>query len=191
MTKKHPRISRYVTIYHPDLQGPMDVCELLWGSAIFLDLVDHPDMVQALLTLITETYIRFMRRWNEVVPGPAGYAVHWQMMHKGTIMLRDDSAMNLSPQMFEEFIEPYDRRLLREFRGGAFHFCGRGDHYIHRLPEMGGVNALALSQPEYNDMERVFRYTVDRGIRLLALPRKAAEEALSRGRNLHGSVHCW
>ena len=190
--RPYPRISKYVRLYHPDLQGPIDVCELLWGSGLFLALVDHPETVKALLDLVTDTYARFMKRWFEIAGGGSGpTAVHWAMMHRGAIMLRDDSAMNLSPEMFEEFIEPYDSRLLREFGGGAVHFCGRGDHYIHRLAEMRGVYAVNMSQPSYNDMERIYRHTVDRGIVLLALERKTAEEALAHGRPLHGRVHCW
>jgi uroporphyrinogen-III decarboxylase len=106
-------------------------------------------------------------------------------------MLRDDSAMNLSPAMFREFIEPYDQRLLDRVGGGAVHFCGRGDHFIERIGQMRGVHAVAMSQPEYNDMEVIFRNTVDKGIRLLSLQRAAAEAALKRGRPLHGLVHCW
>ena len=106
-------------------------------------------------------------------------------------MLREDSAMNLSPETFGEFIEPYNQRLLDEFGGGATHYCGRGDHWIPRVPEMRGIYGVNLSQPELNNMETVYRYTVDRGIVLLGLRRDAAEEALARGRDLRGLVHCW
>ncbi len=187
---KYPKIRRYVHHYHPDLQGPMDLCELLWGSGLFLDLVDQPNLVKAMLELLTETYAAFLRRWLRIVPFEQGYQAHWQMLHKGCIMLRDDSAMNLAPAMFDEFVRPYDERLLAEFGGGAVHFCGRGDHYIDRLPKMRGVFAVAMSQPEYNNMETIFRHTVDRGIHLLGLRRDTAEAALAAGRNLHGRVHC-
>ncbi|MCX7591373.1 MAG: uroporphyrinogen decarboxylase family protein [Kiritimatiellae bacterium] len=189
----YPKLRRYVYVYHPDLQGPMDVCELLLGSNLFLTLVDRPSLMHDLLNLVTETYSRFMRRWIEIAqtPASAGCAIHWQMMHRGTIMLRDDSAMNLSPEMFREFIAPYDQKLLDEFGGGAVHFCGRGSHFIGPLSQMSGVYAVAMSQPEYNDMETIFSYTVDQGIRLLALHRGAAESALQGGRSLRGLVHCW
>lgn len=93
--------------------------------------------------------------------------------------------------MFQEFIEPYDQRLLHEFGGGAIHFCGRGDHYIHRLAQMKGVFAINLSQPECNDMETIFEHTADKRIKILGLPRYGAEQALQQGHDLHGSVHCW
>ena len=187
----YPKISRYVHIYHPDLQGPMDVCELLWGSGIFLDLVDRPDLVKSLLDLITETYTRFLDRWHTIAPPQNGYAAHWSMFHKGRIMIRDDSAMNLSPDMFETFIAPYDRQLLDRFGGGAIHFCGRGDHYIRHVGQMPGLHAVHMSQPEYNDLDTIFQHTVDRGVKLIGLGRDAAEAAIVGGRKLHGNVHCW
>jgi uroporphyrinogen-III decarboxylase len=172
------------------MQGPMDICELLWGSGLFVALIETPDLVTQALELVTETYIQFMRAWTRLVPFEGDYAVHWSLLHKGHIMLRDDSAMNLSPRMFDRFIQPYDARLLREFSGGALHFCGRGDHYIQSASEIPGLTAINLSQPEYNDMERIFAHTVDKGIALLGLNRAVAEAALARGRDLRGRVHC-
>jgi hypothetical protein len=37
-----------------------------------------------------------------------------------------------------------------------------------------------MSQPEYNDMEIIYKNTVDRGIKLLAFNKKTAEAHLSR-----------
>ncbi|MFH1571570.1 MAG: hypothetical protein ABIL09_26505 [Gemmatimonadota bacterium] len=187
----YPRVRRHVHLYHPDLQGPMDLCELLWGSRLYLDIADEPALVHAFLALLTETYTRFLEAWQAITPPRPGCAVHWSLLHRGAIMLRDDSAMNFSPAMFEAFIEPYDQELLERFGGGAIHFCGRGEHYIHRLPEMYGVNAVNLSQPEYNDMETIFRHTVDRGLQIIGLQRQAAEAAVAEGRDLRGRVHCW
>jgi len=188
--KRYPRIGKHVHLYHPDLQGPMDICEVLWGSGLFVDIVDRPDLVTALLELITETYIRFLRRWLEIAPFSDGSEAHWGLLHKGHIMLRDDSAMNFSPAMFDEFIRPYDQRLLDAFGGGAIHFCGRGDHYIEKMSRMPRMHAIAMSQPDYNDMEVIYRNTVDRGIKLIGLERAAAEAAVAKGRDLHGNVHC-
>ena len=54
-----------------------------------------------------------------------------------------------------------------------------------------GLTAINMSQPEYNDMETIYRNTIDKGIALIGLPRPAAEEALQRGRDLRNRVHCW
>jgi len=198
LLREYPKLSRYVHIYHPDLQGPMNVCEMLWGGSLYVDFYDKPDLIKDFLALICETYIRFMRRWGEVgakdkagTASPREYAVHWSMLHRGRIMVRDDAATNLSPAMYEEFARPYDQRLLHELGGGAIHFCGRGDHFIAQAAGLSGVHAVNVTQPALNDMETIFRHTIDRGINLLGLEKDAAEQAFARGRSLHGRVHCW
>jgi len=191
IAREYPKVGKHVFIYHPDLQGPMDIAEVIWGSTIFYAAYDEPELVRALLELACATYSAFMREWLRIVPFRPGGNAHWGLYHGGNIMLRDDSAMNFSPDMFAEFIAPYDQRLLDEFDGGAIHFCGRGSHYIAHMAGLRGLCAIAMSQPEYNDMEIIYRHTVDRGIKLLGLKREAAEQALARGRDLHGQVHCW
>jgi hypothetical protein len=47
-----------------------------------------------------------------------------------------------------------------------------------------------MSQPEYNNMGKIFTHTVDKGIPLLRLPKEAAQSAIEQARNLHGLVHC-
>jgi hypothetical protein len=69
------------------------------------------------------------------------------------------------------------------------HFCGRGDHFVDLLASMDGVSAVNISQPELNDMETIFRATIDRGINLIGLAPAAVEQALAAGRPLHGRVH--
>jgi len=187
--REYPNIGRHVHIYHPDAQGPLDICEVIWGCEIFLAFYDEPDLVKALLELVTDTYAAFMRAWGKIVPFRKGSNVHWDIMHKGSIMLRDDSAMNISPALFDEFVVPYDQRLLAEFGGGAIHFCGRGDHFIPRMSRIKGLHAVNLSQPELNNMEIIFANTIDKGINLVDLAPEAAAAARKCGRPLRGRVH--
>lgn len=50
---------------------------------------------------------------------------------------------------------------------------------------------MNVTQPALNDMETIFRNTVDRGINLIGLEREAARQARDRGRQLHGRCDCW
>ncbi|HEY3324717.1 MAG TPA: hypothetical protein VGP72_29970 [Planctomycetota bacterium] len=197
--KEHPKLARHVWLFHPDMQGPIDAAEVIWGSDIFLAFYDEPELLMSLLDLITDTYIAFMRQWYAVAPasvpavstaaaGP--YSVHWGLLHKGRLMIRNDSLMNLSPELYVEFVQPHDQRLLDEFGGGAIHFCGRGSHYIPAISHTRGLFAINLSQPHLNDMEAIFASTIDKGIRILDLDRGAAQAALDSGRALRGHVHC-
>ncbi|HEY3379172.1 MAG TPA: hypothetical protein VGL77_16955 [Armatimonadota bacterium] len=190
LAARYPNIGRSVHVYHPDLQGPMDVCELLWGSALFVDIYDEPELVHAVLQLITDTYIHFMQAWEGVIPPLAGgVAAHWGMLHQGRLLLRDDSATNFSPAMYDEFIRPYNAQLFAAFGGGAIHFCGHGDHFIKSLAETPGISAVQMSQPHLNDTEAIFRHTIEQGINLLDFSRVAAEEIRATGRKFHGRVH--
>lgn len=190
-TKSYPAIRKYVHLYHPDFQGPMDVVELLWGSALFLDIYDEPALVKQLLAIVTDAYIYFMRQWNEIMPRfDRNYSVHWGMVVKGQIMLRDDSAMNFSPEMYTEFIRPYDQQVFDAFDGGVVHFCGRGAHYIADLARMKKLSAVNVSQPELNDMDVIYENTVEKDIRIIGLDYAAAQKAQAQGRKFHGKVHC-
>jgi hypothetical protein len=191
IASQYPKIGRYVHIYHPDMQGPMDLCEMLWGSEMFMDLIDRPELVHQVLELMTQTYLAFMKEWDGVV-GSNGtdWSGHWGTMQRGKTMLRTDSGMNLSPEIYDEFIRPYDQRVLDALGGGAVHFCGRGSHYIASTGSMDQMYAINASQPHLNEMETVYRNTVDKGIKLLGFDRQTAEESLAAGRDLHGCVHC-
>ncbi|MFW6007053.1 MAG: hypothetical protein ACOC4G_08475 [Bacillota bacterium] len=190
LINEYTEFKKHVFLYHPDLQGPMDICEVIWGSSLFLDINDEPQLVHDFLEIITQTYINFMKAWEEIVPFNDQYNVHWGLLHQGNIMLRDDSAMNFSPEMFNEFIRPYDQRLLNELEGGAIHFCGKGDHYIESLSEMDKVYAINMSQPEYNNMETIYKNTVDKGIKIIGFHQETAEKAVAGGRDLKGEVQC-
>ena len=98
--------------------------------------------------------------------------------------------MNLTPQFYKEYAFPYDARLLAHFGGGVVHFCGRGDHYIETLCAIPHLTGINLSQPELNDMERIYRCTVDKGIKLLSFSREYAQKSMNRPGELHHNVHC-
>lgn len=157
--RHYPKIKKYVWIYHPDLQGPIDVCELLWGSEIFISFYDEPDLIDDILSLITQTYIKFMNKWYSIVgfKNPQ-YSSHWGYLQRGKVLLRNDSLMNLSPEIYEDLIVKYDQMILNEF-GGGIHFCGKADHCINEMIGFKNLTWIHISQPEYNDMEMIIKKT--------------------------------
>lgn len=164
----YPKLRKYVWFYHPDLQGPIDVLELLWGSDLFYAVVDQPEKVKAVLELIVETYERFLRRWLKENPpkGDGRYMAHWGLLVKGQVFLRNDSVMNLSRAAYEEFVRPYDERLLQTFGGGGIHFCGKADHVVPGMTESRRVTMIQMSQPHLNDMAKIVDATLGRGVSL-------------------------
>ena len=74
--------------------------------------------------------------------------------------------MNLSPELFREFIQPYDSQLLQELDGGMVHFCGTGDHFAELLAKTPGLSSVDMSQPHLNHMEKILSALPDHGINL-------------------------
>ncbi len=177
----YPKLSEAVWIYHPDLQGPVDIAELLLGEHLLLGFYDRPDEVRAVLALITDAYISFMRRWFEAVPmrDDRSCSAHWERLIPGQIMLRGDSLVNLSAEIYEEFVRPCDERILAEFGGGAMHYCGKADQCLERMTSGPLMRLVNSSQPDLNDVDKLLEFTVGRG-RILDVP--ARHEALFAGR---------
>lgn len=163
--KQYPKIGRFIRIEQPDLQGPMDNLELLWESDLFYALYDDPETIHALLQRLTDTIASYMTHWLQRIPSANSGASYFNYVENGFLCLRDDSAMNLSPDFFSEYIAPYDERLLKQF-GGIVHFCGKGDHFIDRLARLDGLCGINMTQPHLNDTEKIFTETIDKGLHL-------------------------
>ena len=135
------------------------------GMFLFIAFYADPGKIRAFTELVTETYIKYLTKWFEIVPEPDdAYFAHWGDLFKGHVMLRDDSIVNLSPEMYAEFVKPHDERILSEFGGGAIHFCGKADHCIDIMTDSENLTAVNMSQPELNDMRRIYDATVGRGV---------------------------
>ncbi len=146
---KYPKCSKYIHIYHPDLQGPFDDAHLIYGPEIYTALYDDDELISELLTLITDTYIKFME-WikPQITDGANGNCYHWGTIYGGNIVLRDDSPVNLSSDMYQEFAKKYDDRLLAHFKTGSMHFCGRADQWIFDMIESKNLRALNFGHME-------------------------------------------
>lgn len=189
--QKYSNIGKYVHVYHPDTQGPLAIADILWGSDIYVDMFDEPELVEDMLNLATETYIKYTHEWYKLVkPFSSEYSVHWGMLIKGHVLIRDDACMNISPDMVSEYAIPYDQRILNEFNGGGIHFCGKGDHYINLMSQLKGISCINMSEPELNNMDKIYANTVDKGINIIGLKKEEVERASSEKLGLKGRVHC-
>lgn len=176
----YPKLSRQTIIYHPDLQGPFDVAHLLWGPDIFLALYDCPEMVHELLDLITRTYIAWLARWKAFVGEGNEWTAHWALLMRGGAMIRDDTPVMLSRAQYDEFVKPYDQRILDAF-GGCVHFCGRGDQFVPSLATSRNLYGVNSSQPDWNDMALLWRVTREHRLVLLDLQAAYAPAGANQG----------
>ena len=187
MLADYPKLQQMVRIYHPDFQGVLDIAEVLMGSEIFLAFYDDPAFIRELLAFISEVYIAVVDKYFSLFPPANDDNFHYGWMHKGKIRISLDSCVNFSPDDYREFILPFDKKLINRY-GGIIHSCGKIDHFIGILPEIGeGYYGFNLSQYKLNNMETVYASTIDRDILIYNLDPDAA--ALSAGRRNMRLVH--
>jgi hypothetical protein len=83
------------------------------------------------------------------------------------VLIRIDSAIMLSPQMYREQIAPHDERVLRELGGGGLHSCGNinlnGPDYLN----VPSTQCLDLGQPGLNDLDKLYAFARERRVPLL------------------------
>ncbi len=185
-----PKLQRYLSYYNPDLQGPLSLCEATWGSDIYADVFDEPELVEQALDFFADVYIDFTKKWHALCPPyDATHSVEWGCLHRGGTIIRNDAAMNISGEMYRQYVAPRDQRIIDAF-GGGVHFCGRGHHFIGHVAALRGLSCINLSQPDWNDMEIIYQNTIDRDIIIFGMVPEEVERATQAGRPLRGRVHC-
>lgn len=190
LLSRFPKMSRYVNVYNPDLQGPFPVCDMLWGSEIYFEFYEDDTVLFQLEEIVTETIAAFLTKWQELFPPVrGGYSVEWGLLHRGKMILRNDAVVNISPEQYRRFVKTYDQKLMARF-GGGIHFCGKCDHVIADFASLANLSCINLSQPELNDMEKIYSSTVDRGISLIGMSPAECRRVCETRRELHHRLHC-
>ena len=172
----YPKLSALVKLVLPDLQGPLDTAELLRGSEIYLDFYQQPELVGRALGAIAEAQVGFARYLGGlglISDGPEGLVHQHATMIRGSILLRNDSAIMLSPRMYADHVAPHDAYVLREMGGGGVHSCGRFEHQMPGFLALADLQCIDLGQPEMNDLDAFYEAVRPRQV---ALIRIAAEE---------------
>ena len=133
----------------PDLQGPFDIAELLWGPEAFIALFTEPELLLALLEKITATILLAFRRFSDEVNENIGAGFQYQhgTAVRGKMLLRSDTTIMISPSHYQEFILPQDGRIGQTLGSVAVHFCGNGQHQLANMLATPNLGSLDLGQP--------------------------------------------
>ena len=155
---EYPSVKQSVSLVMPDLQGPLDIAEQLIGSSVYIGMVKKPKLVYDLLSKISEAITSCA---NAIRPCtdehlPLGYTHQHGVVIKGNILIREDSAINLSPAMYEQQIIPHNKRIIDALGGGGLHFCGNGQHLIPAMLHHPEVRCIDLGQPQLMDLEEIY-----------------------------------
>jgi len=166
----------------PDLQGPFSTAELLWGSQIYLAMHRRPDLVRALLAHVTAQTLRATEMVTPLVQdslAPQGCFQHATGV-RGALLLRNDSAVLVSPSAYQTLIGEHDAQIARALNGIAVHFCGDGQHQVPNWLALAQVRGLDFGQADLMDQDRLYRDAREYGVALARL--RPSHDELTSGR---------
>ena len=180
----YPQCLRAIQIAMPDAQGPFDTAEMICGSRIFYHLYDEPELISRLLALVGRTMVAYARRTKELAVDrlSPGLTCQHGYMIGGEILIRADSIINVSKEMYEAILRPHDEEVLTELGAGSMHFCGNGQHQVDALLEIGPLRGLDLGEPFLMEAEEIYRKCAARGVPVTNLMPSADDLVSGRAR---------
>ena len=176
----YPKCCRGIQISLPDLQGPVDTAHLLWGNDLFLAAVEDPEFLSALLGRVTDVMLDVAGRFREYTYDrldPLANCQHTYMI-PGRILIRVDTSIMFSPDMYAEVLAPHDARVLKEIGTGSIHFCGDGGHVVDPMLDIPDVRGLDLGQSEMMDVETIYKKCLKAKVAVTAIA-CSAEDLIS------------
>jgi hypothetical protein len=134
-------------------QGVLNNAFALRGQEVFLDMFDKPDLTRHFFSVITEVIIRLARMVQERQRA-SGFSID-QLSVSNCVMNM------ISPQVYERFVYPFDRRIAGSFERFGVHTCNWDvTPYIEvlgRLPNLGYLDMGVMS--DLKTVRRAFPYT--------------------------------
>ena len=130
-----------------DCQGPLTTAFQIAGyDKVCYWMYEDADHIHKLMTLVTDALIAWVRfqkqHTNRSLTGdsyplsvklPAGY---------GGVWMSDDDSVIISPDLYNEFVRPYNEKILEAFGGGCIHYCGNSTQNIENYCNTRGLTAI-------------------------------------------------
>ena len=158
LLSRYPRLQESVAVVLPDLQGPLEVAASLLGEELYLKMIQEPDRVWQLLRRISKTIVALAEKFKKLTREhlPDGYTHQHGAVIKGNILIREDSAINLSAERYREQVLPHNEFIVDELSGGGVHFCGDGEHLVETMASSSKVDCIDLGQPKMMDVRNIY-----------------------------------
>lgn len=159
---EYPNVKASIAVILPDIQGPCETAGMLWGSDVFLGLASAPALADRLINAVGDVMVHLhnrLRRWVGRELLPDGFSHQHGSIIRGNLLLRCDSNVMISPQMYASQIFGHDRAVLSAVGGGSFHSCGCWRHNIPAIMAAEEVGSLdfGFEQTDLYDIDEVYR----------------------------------
>lgn len=123
------------------MRGVADLLAALYGADAFVyALFDQPAEVLEVCRKVTDLFIHCASLQLEHIPdfhGGMGSFYYHMWTPKGTVWHQEDAAALLSPDLYTDFIEPFDREIVAAFPHVVMHQHSTGFVPTEKYLEMG------------------------------------------------------
>jgi hypothetical protein len=130
-----------------DCQGPLTTALSIIGYDKFCYwMSDYPKLIHGLMDLVTESliqWIKVQKRMAQIPMSSESYPIGIRLPDGfGGAWLSDDDSVIMGPDLYGEFVLPYNSRILKAFGGGCIHFCGNSNQHIENYLKTEGLTAI-------------------------------------------------
>lgn len=154
MLRPYPKLSQAIGSQCFDIQGPFDNASIIWGSEIYLAILDQPEKICHLMNIISDTIISMVQELRRIDGFPLDeHDGAWNFL--GGVCVRNDSSVNLSGEHYETLVKPFDEKIISQW-GGWIHFCGRAHQWWKRQLDIQGLKGINPYQGEFYDLYEMF-----------------------------------
>jgi hypothetical protein len=178
---EYPNLKKCVKMVLPDLQGPLDSLELLWGSEIYSEFITDPELVDKGLEMMAKAQAGLAKHLLHFTTDEhQGFTHQHATTIKGNILIRNDSAIMISPEMYTQQVAPHDESVLKEMNGGGIHSCGNIDFNIPEIFRLNSIKCFDFGQSWLNDLDSV--YSLARELKIPLIRIRVEKDELLSGR---------
>lgn len=130
-----------------DCQGPLNIALSLCGMEnLCIWMYEYPEYVHELMDFCTEVLIQWVKiqKKHAGQKYESGAFPHGIVLPEGFggIWIADDDAVVLSPDLYKEFVVPYNSKVFKSFGGGTLHFCGNAEHQLENFLDTEGITGI-------------------------------------------------
>jgi hypothetical protein len=132
------------------IRGPSDLaCALLGAEKATMVLLEEAEDMQRLLTWITAQLEAFLRFQLDCLPRfRDGYVIgQYEIWAPGKVLrIQEDFAVLYSPDLYQEFLRPLDRKLAEIAPYSLLHLHATSLFLIDHFLSIGGIRAFQVSK---------------------------------------------
>jgi hypothetical protein len=132
----------------PQMRGPLDTLAAMRGSnRMSLDMLDCPDQVFQILGELADLWIGIAQTVLAVIPPfHGGYCTRMKMWAPDqAVTPQNDISTLISPRMYEEYVLPWDQKIVDSFPYHSFHMHATEYRQVDVLLQLEKLTAIEFT----------------------------------------------